>query len=321
MRKLRIGQLLILALLFSFLGAAQVLAAEPTLHVVINYKPVVFTAETGYPFVDENNRTMVPLRGAMESMGANVGWDEAKQTAIVIYKNDRIEITLGEYYLYNNNIKYPNDTAAVSRNGRVYLPLKAVLESADFTVEFDSKTNTVNAYDYEPVDTLMLYETNDTRQLMERLMDGDVVYVDGRYYATPEFSNRYNVVQMNYLGDDLNTAIYPEASRYDISEEAMRAYQEYLQQTDKNKQWQQSDEEWISLADLNRAGISLYAYPIKGFFDDEDLMGLCMYDMSDLPDDFLTNPVSGVYNGIKIKVENDQIYFWLADLQSKLAQN
>lgn len=214
MRKIKISLMLMLVLLFCAFSAVQVLAAEQIPGVVINYRPVNFTAETGYPFVDENERTMVPLRRAMEAMGAVVGWDEAKQTAIIIYNNDRIEVTIGEYYIYNNNIKIPNDTAAVSRNNHIYLPLKAVLESANFTVTFDSKTNTVNAYNYVPSNELVPYSTSSLETLAQNLLAGNVVYVNGQYYAKPEYAEMFFNVQMHYFGDDLNRAIYPETSRY-----------------------------------------------------------------------------------------------------------
>ena len=72
------------------------------------------------------------------------------ETAIIITDHDRIEIPVGTNYIYNNNNLIKNDTNAVIKDNRIYLPIRAVLESADFTVAWDSTTNTVNAYIINP---------------------------------------------------------------------------------------------------------------------------------------------------------------------------
>ena len=64
-------------------------------NIVINGPPERFTSSSGYPFVDENNRTLVPLRVTMEAAGFAVGYDSAKETDIVITPYDRIEIPKG----------------------------------------------------------------------------------------------------------------------------------------------------------------------------------------------------------------------------------
>ena len=50
-------------------------SAAQDIAVVIDGRAVAFTDGTGYPFIDENGRTQVPLRAVMEAFGANVGWN------------------------------------------------------------------------------------------------------------------------------------------------------------------------------------------------------------------------------------------------------
>jgi hypothetical protein len=161
---------------------------------------------------------MVPLRVTMEAAGAVVGWDFEKQTAIVITERGRIEVPIGTDHLYYNNVLKQNDTAAVIRNGRTYLPIRAVLEAAHFTVEWDNNTRTVNAYTFNvDKNTLIPYSTSSLATLIDRILSGDVIYINGEYYATPEFIKMLVNTKVEYWKDDLNTAIYPETNnRYNL---------------------------------------------------------------------------------------------------------
>lgn len=206
--------LLILMLIVGCFGSVSTASAGSQINILINGKKVNFSSNTGYPFVDKNNRTMVPLRVTMETAGFAVGYDTENETAIVITEHDRIEIPIGTNYIYNNNKLTENDTTAVVKDGRTYLPIRAVLESADFTVEWDSKTNTVNAYTFDPnSNEFVSYSTSDLSSLVKNILDGNVVYANGQYYATPEYVKLLSNVKVYYWNDDLNKAIYPEKSR------------------------------------------------------------------------------------------------------------
>lgn len=54
-------------------------ASEKAINVTVNGKQVVFPDEQ--PYVDENNRTMVPLRPIAEALGIQVEWDSERQCA------------------------------------------------------------------------------------------------------------------------------------------------------------------------------------------------------------------------------------------------
>ena len=59
-------------------SAGTVLAKE--IHVMVNGRQVEFT--DAKPFVDENGRTMVPLRPVADAMGIDVEWDRRTKTAV-----------------------------------------------------------------------------------------------------------------------------------------------------------------------------------------------------------------------------------------------
>ena len=289
------GMLVFLLLVLSLSATAS--AADNSINIIINGKAVNFTADSGYPFIDENGRTMVPLRVTMEAAGAAVGWDAAKKTAVVITEHDRIEVPVGVDYLYNNNTKIQNDTVAVIRDGRTYLPIRAVLESADFTVEWDGATRTVNAYSFNVDGSFVPYATSNIWTLLENLLSGNVVYANGQYYATPEHVKLLVNTQVTYTGADLNQAIYPQGNdRYGLADLNVQNVQK----------------EWVTLEDLRQSGITFDSFPVKGFYG--GLMGSCLYSMPSIPDDFSENPISGIYDGITIKVENGAILFYQDDL-------
>lgn len=213
----KIKFLLVASLLIMLAMCQTAFAAESTVNIIINGKAVTFTDDSGYPYVDENSRTMVPLRVTMESAGCAVGYDSASSTAIVISEHDRVEVPIGTDYLYNNNVVIENDTFSVISNGRTYLPIRAVLESLGYTVEWDSISNSVIAYTFTLDDTYVPYNTTSLETLVSNILSGDVVIIDGEYYTTPDYVKLLTNTVVTYTGDDLNTAIYPQNSRYGLA--------------------------------------------------------------------------------------------------------
>lgn len=104
---------------------------------------VNFSQSTGFPYIDGNNRTLVPLRGVMEKYGCSVEWQENSQTAVVSQNGTVVKVSLGVDYIYVNSKKVSNDTEAVIKNDRVYLPIRAVLEAFGAQVIWDDTTATV----------------------------------------------------------------------------------------------------------------------------------------------------------------------------------
>lgn len=109
----------------------------------INDTNVEFCGHTGFPFIDSNNRTQVPLRITMESLGAEVDWNQDTQTVVVVKDDMKVEVPIGKSYLIKNGQKIPHDTAAIIRGNRTYIPIRAVLEAFGSEVGWKSETQTV----------------------------------------------------------------------------------------------------------------------------------------------------------------------------------
>lgn len=112
--------------------------------VNINGSNVKFNSTTGYPYINKDSRTMVPLRVTMEAFGAAVTWDSANNRACVAKNGTTIYIPIGKNNITVNGTEISNDTAAAITNGKTYCPIRKILESFGATVTWDGNTTTIN---------------------------------------------------------------------------------------------------------------------------------------------------------------------------------
>lgn len=132
---------MLLSLTWTLLPGKALAAADIT--IVIDGKAVEFTQETGMPFVDENARTLVPFRQVLESFGAQVSWDSKTRTAMATYGGKKVGVPIGSAMLHTDTDTLRLDTKAIIRDGRTYLPVRAVMEGFDAQVGWDSDTRAV----------------------------------------------------------------------------------------------------------------------------------------------------------------------------------
>ncbi len=314
-------KLLCMLTAFVLLLSMSVSASNDKVTILINGQAVAFTQDSGYPYVDENNRTMVPLRVTMETAGFAVGYDPVKHTAIVIPEHGRIEVPIGTNIIYDNNTLVENDTLSVVKNGRTYLPIRAVLEAAGFTVEWENNTRTVNAYSFNyNSNDFVPYSTSSLETLLDNALKGNIVYINGQWYATPDYVKTMQNVKVNYLGSDLNTAIYPQQSRYDmadITEDDYTWIGVSVESFKYNYAHVHKDEIDYDLSKLKPSGIPNY-YGIyylnkkdAGFMEED------RYFLYDMTDEFLNaETAEATFSGIRMKKEDGQVWVWYQDLKA-----
>jgi len=104
--------------------------------VFVDGNKVVFNNDMGYPFI-ENGRTLVPLRATVEALGAEVTWDSEQKCAIVRKNSTTVVCYIGDSCIYRNGTRVQNDAAAQIKDSRTYLPIRAVAEALDSTVEWN----------------------------------------------------------------------------------------------------------------------------------------------------------------------------------------
>lgn len=151
MRK-RIVKAISMVLAMATLLATVALAANPTPtgpSIRVNGELVDFP--DGQPFVDENGRTMIPVRFVTEELGADVTWDGNTRTVQISKNGVKVEITIGisdlKVIRNGRSEQVTMDTAAVLKDGRTYVPIRYVAEALGAYVDYSSTYKVVGIYD------------------------------------------------------------------------------------------------------------------------------------------------------------------------------
>lgn len=95
------------------------------------------------PVID-NNRTLVPLRGVFEKLGATVDWN--KETSQAIVKNKSIEVLLepnNQAVLVNGQVHFL-DTSSRIQDERTLVPLRFIAETFGHKVTWNSASNRID---------------------------------------------------------------------------------------------------------------------------------------------------------------------------------
>lgn len=172
MKKIVLMLSLVLLLIFSSVPAFAQTADE--IIVAIDSAKIEFNENSGLPFVDENYRTLVPFRKALETYGATVDWNEESRIATAVKGDIKVEVPIDQNYIIVNGQQKANDTAAKIVNGRTFLPIRAVIEAFGSDVEWDQSLKTV-VITTEPVDAKAIFTEASNKSYDWKNYDADVL--------------------------------------------------------------------------------------------------------------------------------------------------
>lgn len=97
------------------------------------------------PFIDANNRTMVPLRAVADAMGLEVNWDNDAREASFTNGSKTIWFPIDSSTARTSEGgAVTMDTAAVIVKDRTYAPIRYLAEFFGYHVDWDQDTQTVN---------------------------------------------------------------------------------------------------------------------------------------------------------------------------------
>ena len=116
------------------LDRSVMVANNAGLKISLNKVPLNIPSEYGKPFIDNQSRTMIPLRIVSERLGHKVEWEHSTQTATI---DGQISIKIGERVVKTPNGDISMDTFAILKDGRTYVPLRFVAEALDYEVSYD----------------------------------------------------------------------------------------------------------------------------------------------------------------------------------------
>jgi len=151
MKFLAVTLLLIIAL-------PAVAFANNPVSVTIDGEPVVFQGQ-GPAIIDD--RTLVPIRGVFEAIGFEVGWSDATRTATLTSDEYVVIITIGSANFTTNGVIQMLDVPAQIIGSRTLLPIRAVLESVGFYVDWHEASRTV-LVSSSPMDTSLVWRVEPT---------------------------------------------------------------------------------------------------------------------------------------------------------------
>jgi hypothetical protein len=125
--------------LFGLLFAAMA-AGLATIQVEVNGRPLYLNE----PPTLVSGRTMVPLRGIFESLGAQVDWDASRRTITATKDATNVQLAIGDYRATVNGQIIHLDAPAMILRGSTMVPLRFVSEALGADVKWFAATQTVS---------------------------------------------------------------------------------------------------------------------------------------------------------------------------------
>lgn len=120
---------------------AQKLGAEKFARKVLIFldeRPLVFAPkdDMGDAFIDENDRTMLPLRKPLQMIGAEVVYDAATGVITIIKDKTTVIVTIGSDVIMVNGEMVKEQGQAIVKDGRCYIPARAVFAAFGYQLDW-----------------------------------------------------------------------------------------------------------------------------------------------------------------------------------------
>ncbi len=109
-------------------------------YVMVNIDGVPLEADVK-PFINQDNRTVLPLRAIAEAFGAELRWDPATQTVLLTLGDRSVRLKIGDKTFEVNGQVFTMDTTAFIEGGRTFLPARAIAEALGLTVGWNAETD------------------------------------------------------------------------------------------------------------------------------------------------------------------------------------
>lgn len=114
-------------------------AAAPPISVTVDGRQLQFDVP---PTIIEG-RTLVPLRGIFEALGAEISWDNNTRTVTGYKEGITVILPIGSRYPTVNGVPIEIDVAGTLLDGRTMVPARFIAESLNADVQWMQDTRTV----------------------------------------------------------------------------------------------------------------------------------------------------------------------------------
>jgi len=264
------------------------------------------------------------LCAIFEKLKLEVQWIEKTKQIIVKDENSTLTLTIDSNIAQRNGENIELSAKPQIYKGVTYVPLRFLSESLEKSVSWDGNTKTVSIYtlssDASYIDTTVPestdyvpYSTTDPATLLQDILNGNVVYFDNQYWATPEYANSLNNTEVVYE-HDISDVEYDPAERYEL-----RDFDDSDIKWTTVVKFEKMDVAEYNLGDLDvskleKSSMSGY-YKVYVFYNQGTMGTNIVYCVTDMTDSFFnTQDGYGVFNGIQMKKENGILFFHYQDL-------
>jgi hypothetical protein len=93
----------------------------------INQYYVLYTTPD-VPYIDKQNRFMMPLRAVSELLGAKVGYNAASKKATVSWNEKTVEVTINSKNVTYNGTSTEIDTMPVIKQRQIFIPARVLID-------------------------------------------------------------------------------------------------------------------------------------------------------------------------------------------------
>ena len=115
--------------------------ASNDIRVSINGKNIDFPDVK--PFIDENGRTLVPIKFISEALGAGVSWNNSTQEVNINKDATAVNIKIGGKNIIVNGSAKAMDTKAIIKDSRTFVPVRFIAEALGATVGWNASSGGV----------------------------------------------------------------------------------------------------------------------------------------------------------------------------------
>jgi N-acetylmuramoyl-L-alanine amidase len=159
---------LILLLLLLWTGIVVPVQAAETINITVDGMAVKSDVS---PYIDANNRTMVPVRFISEALGCYVSWKQEKKLIRVSQPGTVVELFIDQRIAYVNGDEQQLDTTAVLKGGRTMVPLRFLAETFGLEVFWNGEERTV------AIKTPAPPQTDPKTGMRRAVVNGDIVNI------------------------------------------------------------------------------------------------------------------------------------------------
>ncbi|MEE1013866.1 MAG: stalk domain-containing protein [Clostridia bacterium] len=137
------------------------------------------------PYVNESDRTMVPIRAAAEAFGAQVEWNEERNEVTVLCQKE-MKLTIDSAVAYVDGEAVSLDSVPVLVNERTFVPLRFVSEAFGYNVQYVASTEQI-VIDDSPLiydfgeNIVTVREAQQLWKILKELNGGEVSAYAGEY--------------------------------------------------------------------------------------------------------------------------------------------